>query len=376
MNCHRGNLAAWTALVGLAVAASSSPFASAQVVVQDGQNQAWTGGATTNNPLASFMDAQAQQAVALGMYEESIARARIGHAEAYAKELENEVLKTETWIERKTKNREYRQALNPNYADRQARQTLATRRRIEEQHDDIARGDLTPYMNWLLDQLAATEFGRYRGAVDSQSMIQFDRALSPEDVKHIVMTDGGRTQGQKLTFRANDGRVLTTRWPLALRDDQFKEEREHFEEVRDDILQHLARGGELKPEQAERLRQAYDGLEGAFYGHFGYPRTEVGKENRLKDYASYRNGRRYLDALALALARAIETNDARIFDGSYAFKGQSVRELVWHMCERGAQFAPPESGDEGTYVKLFHDMRYLYLNILAQTNPAEQASFD
>jgi hypothetical protein len=96
----------------------------------------------------------------------------------------------------------------------------------------------------------------------------------------------------------------------------------------------------------------------------------------MADYGVYLAGRRYLDALALGVRRVLTTNDSRLFDGGYAFHGDSVRELVRHMCERGCQFAPPEPGDEGTYVKLFYDMRYLYTEILERTDPSEQAAFE
>lgn len=63
----------------------------------------------------------------------------------------------------------------------------------------------------------------------------------------------------------------------------------------------------------------------------------------------YHNGKRFLQSQELAILRAMSTNQVEAFDGSNRFAGDSVFDLIRHLCLRGLQYSKPEAGDEPTY---------------------------
>ena len=75
----------------------------------------------------------------------------------------------------------------------------------------------------------------------------------------------------------------------------------------------------------------------------------------------YHNGKRFLQSQELAILRAMSTNQVEAFDGSNRFAGDSVFDLIRHLCLRGLQYSKPEAGDEPTYKKLLIAMRHIYL---------------
>lgn len=172
---------------------------------------------------------------------------------------------------------------------------------------------------------------------------------------------GGQTVGPVLVFRADDADPTATRWPRALRTREFDEPRRKFEEALKAAAREIADSGQLSREKEESLMATIDGLSAVF--NSVYP----AKEKRPSDaFLVYQGGKRYLQSLAGGVLRLLETNDPRVFDGSYRFTGDSVVDLINHLCRFGLQFATPEPGDEGTYQKLFYAIRGVYESMAAE----------
>jgi hypothetical protein len=91
-----------------------------------------------------------------------------------------------------------------------------------------------------------------------------------------------------------------------------------------------------------------------------YPK-EKRKSMRGQDWVVfYDQGRRFVDSQAATVMRAAATNRMETFDGSNRFDGDSVFDLIRHMCHRGLIFAPQKTGDEPTYHKLLDAMVRIY----------------
>ena len=101
-----------------------------------------------------------------------------------------------------------------------------------------------------------------------------------------------------------------------------------------------------------------DDLTRAFNAAWPRARRQSGK---YLDFDDYRTGVKFLKSLADSVARATETDNEHVFDGSYKFQGSSVAELINHMQKYGLEFSRPQSGDEGFYKQqLFVAMRNIY----------------
>jgi len=135
--------------------------------------------------------------------------------------------------------------------------------------------------------------------------------------------------------------------------------RGQFERARDRAVQQIRANGSLDREAEEHLMLATDQLCDAF--NAAYRPTKQAKSYR--DFGVYLASKHFLQSLAASVYRLIETNDARVFDGSYRFVGDSAVDLVNHLTRYGLQFAPPEPGDEGTYRKLFFALRAIYESV-------------
>ena len=136
-------------------------------------------------------------------------------------------------------------------------------------------------------------------------------------------------------------------------------DRQCFEEARGKAVEQLRAGERLSRANEEALMAAIDRLAAAF--NAAWPQEKRAADS--KTFLVYAAGKRSLQSMAASVYRLIETNDLRLFDDSYRFQGNSVVELVRHLCRYGLEFAPPEPGDEGTYKKLFFAMRTLYLEL-------------
>lgn len=323
-----------------------------------------TRGATV---LSTYIDAQAHYIVAMGDYLESAAIARRHRAAALDKELDNSIKWVDTYFKRRELNRAYRLKKNPRYLDKVEKRQKVTRRRVAELPLEVLKGDVTDELNWLLDKLATASLAyeaiyssddRY---VDSAS----DQVLSPEDIRHIVLTDGGRKYGQKLTFRASDAKVLKTRWPVVFRAPDFQTATTDFEKTIDKGLNEIRTEHQLSYQTWTEMREAVTAL--GVELEQKYPRKYL-MEAPILEFHMYHKGKQFLQTQELAILRAMSTNQTEAFDGSNRFTGDSVFDLTRHMCLRGLQYSKPEPGDEPTYKKLLIAMRQIYLNFYPENS--------
>lgn len=310
--------------------------------------------------LSTQIHAQAAYIASVGDFLESAAIARRHHAIAAEHEMRNALKWVETYFERRSLNRAYRLKEDPPYLDKEQYRHEKSERRIVEQPYLAVKGNLTDELNWLLVELSSTWLASQL-LPGNQALADSDlnQKLAPEEIRHIRMTDGGRVAGQTLVFRADDADVLKTRWPRALAAPELEAARAAFEKVRDETARAARVQGQIAPEDQQRLMKAVDELCDAFNRHYPVER----RTSSSADYLLYAAGKRFLQSLAGTVYRALDVNDARVFDGSYRFQGDTTVDLINHMFEHGLYFAPPEPGGEGPYQKLFYSLRHLYLRL-------------
>jgi len=317
-----------------------------------------TRGATV---LSTYIDAQARYIVAMGDYLESAAIARRHRAAALEHELDNSIKWVETYFKRRELNRAYRLKEDPPYLDDVENREKVTRRRIADLPLEVFKGDVTEELNWLLDKLATASlaYEAIYGADDQYVDSAIDQFMPMEDIRHIVFTDGGSKYGQKLIFRASDAKVLKERWPVVFRAPEFQAARTSFEKAINKGLNEIQAQHQLSYQTWTEMQDAVDAL--AVQLNRKYPK-EYRKVARVQECLMYQQGVQFLQAQALAIHRAMSTNQMEAFDGSNRFAGDSVFDLIRHMCQRGLQYSKPEAGDEPTYKKLLIAMRHIYLH--------------
>ena len=309
--------------------------------------------------LSTVIFAQASYIAATGDFLESAAIARRHNAIAAEHELHNAKLWVQTYFERRELNRAYRLKEDPPYLDKEEHREAQTERRIVDNTQLVVDGNLTDELNWLLRELAGISVVHELFA-ENDPLAELEAALklAKGDAQHIRLTDGV-AGGEQLVFRASSAEVLDNRWPRALRGPRFDVDRQRFETARSKAVDQLRAGEQLSRANEEALMDAIDRLAAAF--NAAWPQEKRAVDS--KTFLVYAAGKRSLQSMAASVYRLIETNDWRLFDDSYRFQGDSVVDLVRHLCRYGLEFAPPEPGDEGTYKKLFFAMRTLYLEL-------------
>jgi hypothetical protein len=318
----------------------------------------WGGGGGAT-PLSAQIQAEASYLRGMGEFLEDAAVARRHNALAREQEMKNALTWVQTYFEARALNRAYRLKENPSYLDREKKHQEVIKDKITKYFQDVLKGDVTGQLNWMLHELSGPTMAyQYLPGDKSLSESKLDEKLSPNDIYHIRLTDGGKKEGKLLTFRADSATVLETNWPRALRGSEFEQVRTQFEAAREQLLKE-AKEGKMSNESQEKLRTAIDDVVTAF--NETYPRDERVKSSA--DFLTYNSGKHFLQTLAAGVYRAIETNDRWVFDGSYSFKGGTLVELMQHMYRNGLGFGPPEPGDEGVYDRLFLAMRNIYLNL-------------
>ncbi|MBN2294854.1 MAG: hypothetical protein JXM70_20670 [Pirellulales bacterium] len=314
------------------------------------------GGATA---LSAAIHAQADYVKSLGDYLESASFARRNNAIAAEQEMRNALQWVSTYFERRELNRAYRLKNNPGYLANEEKRQEVLDRRITKLFHEVLKGDVTREINWLLHELAGMTLPyQYLPGDRAKPDSTIDTRLSKTDLHKILLTDGGRRGGRMLTFPADTARVLETPWPRSLRIPELENERKQFETARDKMLADRAKG-KRNWESEKSVMQACDALSSKF-------ESINPREERIESYeafAQYRSGQRYLKTLAAEVMRAITTQDEWVFQGVYRFEGDSVVELVQHMCQNGLEFAPPQPGSEGAYRSLFESLRKIYLHL-------------
>lgn len=325
--------------------------------------------------MSTIIFAQASYIAAVGDFLESAAIARRHHAIAAEHEMRNAVLWVQTYFERRALNRAYRMKENPPYLDKEEYRLSQQKRLIEKLPQNVVAGDVTHEINWMLREMSAASMA-YQLMPGAQSLADsvLDQKLDAGDVHHIRLTDGAKVGGSKevraggpmvgqvIVFRADAADPTATRWPRALRKREFDEPWQHFEDALKAAAREIADRGELSREKEESLMESIDRLSAVF--NSVYPAKENAQSPQK--YLVYSGGKRYLQSLAGGVLRLLETNDTRVFDGSYRFTGDSVVDLLQHLSRYGLEFAPPEAGDEGTYKRLFFVVRGIYESMASQ----------
>jgi hypothetical protein len=317
-------------------------------------------------PASYQIQAEASYMKAYGRMNESLATARKVNAEAVALEIQNSIDDVKAYFERRRINREEVAQLDPNYLERETKRQAVLKRRVETQYQDILRGDVTRPLNWLLRELSGPAVA-YQYLPGSQTLVhsQLDPKFSPRDLHQIRLTDGGG-KASHFTLRADDGKVLQDKWPLALRGNEFAEVRTNYEKVRDDVMKEVQDTGKTTPESEAKLMQSVNTLFVALED--AYPK-EVRQDP--EKYTTYSTAKRFLQATLASCNRALSTNDPYILGGGLRFQGDSVVGLIQHMYQNGLEFAPPEPGGEGVYKTLFESLRTLYTSIGSDKSPDE-----
>lgn len=358
---------------------AASAFAQETVVVRERDDYRYppagiylptTSGATA---LSAAINAQANYVAGMGDYLESASIARRNNALAAEQEMRNALQWVSTYFERRELNRAYRLKQNPGYLENEAKRQELLAERIDKLFQEVLRGDVTREINWLLHELSGMTLPyQYLPGEEAAPDAAIDAQLGKTDLGKILLTDGGREGGRMLTFPADTARVLDSPWPRALQDPRLEEERKQFEAARDIMLADRT-AGKRNWESEKRVMATCDALNEKFESI--NPREE--RIESYEKYAAYRSGERYLKTLAAEVMRAITTQDEWVFQGVYRFQGDSVMDLIQHMCQNGLEFAPPRPGSEGAYRTLFENLRRIYLHLGAddpQRNLDEQQS--
>ncbi|MEX0817938.1 MAG: hypothetical protein WD070_00045 [Pirellulaceae bacterium] len=316
-----------------------------------------TQGATV---LSTYIDAEARRIVAVGDFLESAAVARRIHVESDRVAMENAVLWVDTYFKRKELNQQYRRAANPPYLDKQQRRDQQQQRRIFEMPQEVVSGDVSEEINWLLDRLvsdsASYQFVYYDSGAKTAEL---DLALSPADIKHVLLREAVGAQRGGRKFRANAPSVISNAWPSIFDGKEFDTEKTEFLRVRAQAQAEIAKG-ELSLATWNDMKRATERLESRF--NQVYSATALNASSGTERVVIRQMGERFFAAQAAGSLRALTANNLDTYGGSYKFSGNSVVQLLRHCASNSLEFAPPEPGDETTYRRLFEHLKQIYLH--------------
>ena len=230
------------------------------------------------------------------------------------------------------------------YEQRQARV------RDNPSNEDIDNGDA---LNVLLSQMTDPKLHRGPG------LRLANDSVSPEAIKDIPFRD--ETDAITLSL---DELTDPEDWPLPLRSDVFKAEREAFQKAVDDALAEDKDGGTLKPETIAKVRDAVARL----YRKVGdtIPKT------KQPDHLQATN---YLKGLA-GLAKTLEKpNVEKLLSELEKVKTTSVGNLVNFMHAYNLRFAPATTAKQRA---VYHDLYPLMASsrnkLTGQEQPADNAN--
>jgi hypothetical protein len=326
-------------------------------------------------PLSQQIHAEAAYVAAYGDMVESVAMARRINAQAVALEIQNSVAYVDAYFKRREINRDRRAKEDPNYMEREKRHQEALRRRVDEQYQDVLRGDVTNMLNWLLRELADPVVAyRYLPPNATSLHSTLDRKLDPRDLEQIRLSDGGN-KASRLVFAAADGKPLQPHWPLAMRGPEFSAAEESYERTLAEVVAEIGKTGQASSENQGKVIQALNALFVALDD--AYPKERRRNPN---EFLAYATAKRFLQSSLAATNRALATHDSNVLGGGLRFSGDSMLGLLQHMYQNGLEFAPPEPGGEGIYKALFQNLRLLYTTVgpnrpAADVQPADEDAF-
>jgi hypothetical protein len=324
--------------------------------------------------MGSWISAQAQYQAAAGDYLESVAVARLFHAEATLKELEAGEKALEInrkWLEyhfeKKLLNREYRRKLDPTHLEREVKRERVADSQVRNAPSRlIEETDLTGKLNWLHLRLAVSPVGRkiLNGTDQDNTFKDLDLPLSLDELSGLNLCLIERVNGQENVFRADRGSALASQFPLVLRHDTFHGDRVKFQELKMTIADDV-KDGYLDYSTLEHAEKVI----GQFMRSLDREYPSDRRDSHPSVFFEYKEGLDYLKVQRAAIRMAIESDDVDGLDGGLAFHGETLFQLLNHMSKRGLRFAPASPGNKHVYTNMFLAMRDVYLR--CNPNPVD-----
>jgi hypothetical protein len=156
--------------------------------------------------------------------------------------------------------------------------------------------------------------------------------LDEDVLRHLNLTSGGAGNPGLLK---NEGRLT---WPLALRGDEYKKERELLDSLAPDAIRQ-AIGGKVDGGVLRDMTNSLASL-----------RQKLTENIRDLTPNQYVEASRFLSYFDDAVKLLSRPNAGEYFTKNYAGKGMTVGELVKFMASKGLTFAPAVTGDESAYL--------------------------
>ena len=215
---------------------------------------------------------------------------------------------------------QYERANTPTLEDiREQDKKLARRRALNDPPiTEVLSGTA---LNTLLDHLKMLQGTGAKGP---------NVAIDEETLQHVNVTSGS---GGNVGILKNAGRL---NWPLALRADEYKAQREEIDRDLPKLVEKAEFGNPVDVDAGSLLtiKKNVEKLHDKLAGNVG----EIGT-------GQYIESKRFLNFLNDGL-RALGNDDVtNYFTHKFAAKGKTVAELVKYMGDKGLKFAPAMSGD-------------------------------
>jgi hypothetical protein len=293
----------------------------------------------------------------------TLAEARKINAEAYSLELDNWKKEVDVYWDRRRRWEEEYKRLHPDEWAVEKKRQERMYELVMEQHDRVLRGDVTRTVNWLQQEMSNSVMSFQYISGKNAAPTDVDCKLTPEDLKRIQLTDGGRNGG-KLHFSAGEENVLLPEWPVLLLAPAFDDARSNYESTQKAVAAEVKKNRKFSYQNRADLINATEKFYDAMNGY--YTKDKI-QDTRVS--VEYSKVKRTVDMLAGNAIRAATLNDTSVFDGRLSFKGDSLFGLLQHMYRNGLEFDKPKPGGEGTYKRLFENLRQIYIKI-GQDAPA------
>lgn len=299
-------------------------------------------------PYSADTHAEADFLRAFGEMHYSLALAREANQQAYEHFIRNQYLRVDTRYRMRLLHLYYRQILNPPGDVRENANQESLQARQRQRYQAVLEGSITHDLNWMLREIFR------HSAAAPEMMSAGSGPLTPEQLEQIWFTNqGGSRGGATLVMQAGTGELRPLRWPFLLATDEFAQARAEYEAQRDLVLVAL-REGKLEHVHEQGLRAALDALTTQFDARYH------GKALTADISQDYADAKAFLRARQRELRALFTLEDRTVLVGGYAFRGQTVGELVEHMYQRGLEFYAPRRGDRGTYQYLYFELLRLY----------------
>ncbi len=163
--------------------------------------------------------------------------------------------------------------------------------------------------------------------------------LDSQMLKQINLTD--RTTGGSVGLFRDGGQLD---WPLELMTRNFEPDRKKIEQLAPLSVQQ-ARAGRVTPDTLFALRGAIDGL-----------RNKVDAAVQTMPSNDWIKASRYVNELKSTFKGLQDPNVAKLFNGQWSARGNSVSELMDQLLGQGLYFAPAAPGGQPAYTVLYNAM--------------------